>query len=386
MELNREEEKILKGSEGKAAQKAMEILLAIGGIYGAERLIPVSSVQISGVSYKTIGDAGLEFLEDFAKSGAKVKCRATLNPLGIELGRDKAKIKFKAPENFVKKQTKILNAYLKMDAIPTCTCTPYLAGHEPKFGEHIAWAESSAVVYANSAIGARTNRESGISALASAITGKTPLYGLHFRENRAPKIAVKVESELKDAADYSALGYYISKNFNQIPLFTGIKPNKDELKAMSASLGIGSINMFHVENITPESNDFGTKNLEKISIGKKEIKSAYEELNTCKDAEIICIGCPHASLEEIKAAREIAARNPKKEILAYTSKKVKSLIKNKKIALPKNVKIIADTCMVVSPLKEMGINSLATNSAKCAFYSRNLSKINVKFGSLRKLI
>jgi len=380
MELKKDEQSILKGSEGKAAQKAMEILLAIGEIYGAERLIPVSSVQISGVSYKTIGDAGLEFLEDFAKSGAKIKCSATLNPLGIAL-EDNAKI-IKAPESFVKKQRRILDAYLKMGAIATCTCTPYLAGHKPEFGEHIAWAESSAVVYANSVIGAQTNRESGISALASAITGKTPLYGLHLKKNRAPKIAVNVEAELKGAADYSALGYYFTKNYNEIPLFTNIKPNRDELKAMSASLGIGSINMFHVKNITPESSDFSAKNLEKISIGKKEIKTAYEELNTCKDAEIICIGCPHASLEEIKAARKIATRNPKKEILVYTSKKVKSLIKNKKIALPKNVKIIADTCMVVSPLKEMGISSLATNSAKCAFYSINLSKINVKFGSL----
>ena len=365
MYLTKEEEKILDGEFGEGIQKAMELIVALGEINEAERLVSIRSAQVSGVSYKTIGDAGIEFLKDWSK--CKVRVLTTLNPAGIDLENWK---KFRISNSFVEKQKKIINYFREMGILISCTCTPYLIGNLPRFGEHIAWAESSAVVFANSVLGARSNRESGISALACAIVGKTPLYGMHLKENREAELLVKVSADLKEQSDYSALGYYIARHFNQIPRFTNITPTLDELKALSASLGIGAINMFQIEGVTPEISGDG---LEKIEIGDREIREVYEELSSCEDYDIICVGCPHCSLEELKRLKRIKTE---KKLWVYTARQNKWFFKN----------AIFDTCMVVSPLEDMGIEGIATNSAKAAFYCRNLSNLDVKFAPIRELL
>ena len=190
MFLTREEEGMLAGQEGRATQKAMEILVALGKIYDAEKLVRVSSVQVSGVSYKNLGDAGLEFLNELAEDG-KARVKSTLNPAGMSLTDWKAQ---GIQSGFAEKQLQVIDAYRRLGLEISCTCTPYLAGNEPSFGQHIAWGESSAVAYANSVIGARTNREGGPSALAASLTGKTPLYGLHLKENRVPTHIVDVDA------------------------------------------------------------------------------------------------------------------------------------------------------------------------------------------------
>lgn len=383
MDIEKEEEKILRGEKGEAERVALELLIKIGELNKAKKLIKIKSSHVSGVSYKTIGEHGLSFLRDFADRGARACIKTTLNPAGVEIGRGRKAISF--PCSFADKQREILKAYKKMGIELTCTCTPYLANNLPKFNEHLAWAESSAVIYANSVIGAKSNRESAITALASSLIGKIPLYGLHLSENREPKLKIVLKTELKNQSDYSALAYYISKNFTEIPFFVNIKPNKDELKAMSAALGIGSINMFHVKGITPEAKEYENKKMEVVEIGKEELKKAYEELNTCEESDFLCTGCPHASMDEIKKVCKLANKKKKKKIYIFTSKKVKQKAKSM-IKIPENVKIIAGTCMVVAPLREAGIESMATNSAKCAFYSLNLSKIDVKFASMREII
>ncbi|RMF91080.1 MAG: DUF521 domain-containing protein [Methanobacteriota archaeon] len=376
MELTREEERMLSGDMGEGVQKAMEILVSIGDIYGAERLIPVRSVQISGVSYKTIGDAGLEFLKDFASLNARAGVLATLNPAGIDLELENSDV----PEGFLRKQREILKAYEAMGAVPSCTCTPYLAGNKPGFGEHVAWAESSAVAYANSVIGARTNRESAITALASAIAGRTPLYGLHLDENRLPTLRVSVSTELASVKDFSALGYYVGKHFDGIPIFEGIKPGVEGLKTLGAALATGKITMFHIAGVTPnETGDTG--GLEEIDFGEDEKREVMEELNTCEDPDVICIGCPHCTIDEM---RQVIAANPDREVWVYTARQNKHRIAER-IKNP-NIRIISDTCMVVQPLEEMGITSIGTNSAKCAFYTRNLSGLDVRFDTMRKLL
>jgi len=256
MHLTKDEEKILEGEEGKGPAKAMELLVAIGKIYGADRLIPIESVQIAGVSYKTMGDAGLQFIQDFAKI-TKVKVKAMLNPAGMDLEE-----KNYESDDFRKKQSELINAYRKLGIEVTCTCTPYLVGNRPGLGDHLAWSESSAVSFANSVLGARTNREGGPSALMAAIIGKTPNYGLHLKENRKPDIIYEVESEIP----YSLLGYLVGRETGEkIPYFKGLKPSEDDLKTLGAAMAAtGSVAMYHVEGITPEANDFSTQNLEKI--------------------------------------------------------------------------------------------------------------------------
>ena len=199
---------MLAGRDGYATQKSMQILVALGEIYGADRMIPVTSVQVAGVSYHNLGDAGLEYLENLANKGARARVKTTLNPAGMDLDNWR---ELGIDEEFAGKQERVIRAFLKMGITASCTCTPYLVGNEPSRGEHIAWSESSAVTYANSILGAYTNREGGPSALAAALTGRTPRYGMHLEENRKPQVHVKVADELATVPDYGTLGYSLGR-------------------------------------------------------------------------------------------------------------------------------------------------------------------------------
>ncbi|NMC68480.1 MAG: DUF521 domain-containing protein, partial [Myxococcales bacterium] len=202
MRLTGEERGWLDGTRGPAVRRAMEILAALGGIYDAERLVPIRSAQLAGVSYANLGDAGLELLEEWARDG-RVACPATLNPAGMDLRDWRAQ---GIPQEFAERQIRIVRAYEAMGVRVSCTCTPYLVGNRPAPGEHLAWSESSAVTFANAVLGARTNREGGPSALAAALVGRTPAYGLHLDEARRPQVRVRVEAPLDSAADWGALG------------------------------------------------------------------------------------------------------------------------------------------------------------------------------------
>src|SRR5512145_3318061 len=208
MFLTLEEQQMLAGEYGRATQKAMEILAALGTIFGADRMLLVTSVQISGVSFDNLGEAGLEFLAEMADGGGKVRVLTTLNPAGMDIENWQA---MGIDPAFARDQQRVIDAYARMGVVTTCSCTPYLFGNLPHYGEHIAWAESSAVCYANSVLGARTNREGGPSALAAALTGRTPRYGLHLEENRRPGFTVQVNADLADTRDFGALGVALGK-------------------------------------------------------------------------------------------------------------------------------------------------------------------------------
>ncbi|RLF45782.1 MAG: hypothetical protein DRN17_01860, partial [Thermoplasmata archaeon] len=276
MYLTKEQEKMLEGEEGEVVEKLMRLLVRLGDIYNADRMIPVGSVQVSGVSYKSIGDPGLEFLEDFASKGAKVKVLTYLNPAGMDLENWR---EIGIPADFAERQNKIISAFKKMGIVITATCTPYLAGNLPRFREHIAWSESSAVSFSNSVIGARTNREGGPSALAAAICGFTPNYGLHLDENRKPDFVIDVKADLSFNADFGAMGYFVGSAVkNKIPYFRGIKEaNTDNLKALGAAMAAsGAVALYHVEGMTPEAGLMDTEGLEVIEFGNEELKETYE--------------------------------------------------------------------------------------------------------------
>ncbi|MGD0004796.1 MAG: aconitase X, partial [Anaerolineaceae bacterium] len=212
MELSIIERQMLQGEFGPSTRKAMEILFALGTIYQAEKMIPVSSVQVSGVSYDNLGEAGLDFLSEMASGGGKARVLTTLNPAGMDI-EDWASLGIS--EEFARQQQRVIDAFGRMGIVTTCTCTPYLTGNLPHFGEHIAWAESSAVCYANSVLGAHTNREGGPSALAAALTGRTPAYGLHLTENRRPTLTVRVQAQLVDNSEFGALGLRIGQEIER---------------------------------------------------------------------------------------------------------------------------------------------------------------------------
>ncbi len=388
MQLSKEEQGMLDGAMGDAARESMEILVALGKIYGAQKMIPVTSAQVAGVSYKTIGQAGLEYLADLAAKGAKTRIPTFLNPAGMD--REQWK-EMRIPADFAEKQIEVLDAFAKMGIMKTCTCAPYLIGIRPKKGEHVAWAESSAIAFANSILGARTNREGGPSALAAAICGVTPYYGLHLDENRVAGMVVDVKCELKSTADFGALGSAVGKLAKtKYPAFKGIKSaTEDQLKVLGASMAAtGSVPLFFIEKMTPEWNV--ASDAERISIGAEELKAERRKIDTGLKPDLVTIGCPHASLKEIKEVAELVAKKtPTCEFWVCTARKTKE--EADRLGYGKTIsaaggRIVADTCMVVCPLESMGYAVTGANSGKAAAYLPNLCKQKVAFGDLEDIL
>jgi len=390
MHLTNDEERILAGDNGEVMERMFRLLVRLGEIYGADRMITVSSVQVAGVSYKSIGDPGVEFLEDYASKGAKVKTVTFLNPSGMDI-EDWQKLN--VPAAFADKQLRIMKAFKEMGIVVSATCTPYLAGNLPRFREHIAWSESSAIAFSNSVIGARTNREGGPSALAAALCGVTPNYGLHLDENRRPQVLVEVDARLEDSADFGALGYVVGRQVkNRIPYFRGIKDaDTDQLKALGAAMAAsGAVALYHVDSMTPEAHLMQTEGLEKLSVSGKDLDETFTKLSTGKEPDIVILGCPHSSLKEIMTvARKVEGKKLKKPLWVCTSRMVKEAAN--RMGFTQTIeaaggKVVADTCMVVAPIEDMGYKTTAVNSGKAANYLPGFCKQNVIFGRLDSIL
>jgi predicted aconitase len=385
MHLSREEENILAGEGGEGKRKALELLVAIGEIYDAKSLVPITSAHLSGVSYKTIGDGGLEFIEHLSRD-AKVVVPTTLNPAGMDRERWR---EMGVEDRFAEKQTKIIDAYAALGVTTGCTCTPYITGNSPSKGDHIAWAESSALSYANSVLDARTNREGGPGALAAAIIGKTPEYGLHLDENRTATVIIDVAEGI-DASDLSLLGHAVgSKVGSAIPYFRGIRPDSNGLKSMAAAMAAsGSVAMFHVEGVTPASKEQRLEDLEKIAIGKEDIVRSRECLLSGSHPDLIAIGCPHLSQMEMKTLASFLDGKRKRvdtEVWFCTSRTVKTWCPKESAVLEKFGKVLCDTCMVVAPI-ESRHRCTATDSAKACSYLPGLCGQQVICGSWKSLL
>jgi len=399
MFLTKEEEKMLDGEYGEATRLAMRLIVKVGEALGAQKLININSAQVSGVSYKNIGDPGIQFLEDLVRLGGKSKILSTLNPAGMDI---KNWEKMGITKNFAEKQLKIISLYMQMDILPTCSCIPYLIGNSPKYKEHVAWAESSAVTYANSVLGARTNREGGPLALASALTGKTAFYGLHMEENRFPTHYIVLKTELRHPADYSILGYVVGKKIKTgVPLFSNPRtpPDTECLKSLSAGLATsGSISIFHIEDYTVEAIIKNIQlqnektNMEKIILEEEDIKSVFEEYALTSSPDLIYIGCPHASIQEIgKIAKTLKNRKIKRNIEFWvgTAANIKILADRAgytDIIEKSGGKVLTDTCVVVSPLKTLGFRKILTNSAKACYYLTSLERLEVGITTLEEAL
>jgi len=388
LELTKEEQDMLDGKQGKATRKAMEIITTLGEIYGAEKLIPVSSVQIAGVSYDNLGEAGLEYLSEMAEDG-RTRVLTTLNPAGMDLSEWK---KHGISEDFAANQQRVVDAFERMGVITTCTCTPYLIGNLPHYGEHIAWAESSAVCFSNSVIGALTNREGGPSALASALTGKTAEYGLHLQKNRVAQVKYEVKTDLKDTDDFGLLGHVIGERTGKtIPYITGIdNATGEQLKSFSASIATyGGVAIFHIEGITP--NRTTIPEMTEV-ITKDDLNGARTQLDD-ENAEIdfISVGCPHASIKEIATIAEMLDGKQVTEgktVWITTAKPTKDLAI--KMGFYDKIEragafLVADACCAVAPLKGR-FKGLMTDSAKACFYARGKNKFKTEIRTVEECI
>jgi len=393
MKLTPYEQALLEGAEGRGVQKAMEIVVALGRIYGAEDLVEVTSVQVAGVSYKNLGEAGLEFLSDWAAQGARVRVPTTLNPAGLDLEswRD---LGFDA--DFAAKQQRVLEAFVAMGIAPSCTCTPYLVGNLPARGEHVAWAESSAVSFANSVLGARTNREGGPSALAAAIVGRTARYGLHLDANRRAQLIVEVRCPVHSLSDFGALGILVGQQArNRVPYLRGLDATRlsqaigiDLLKTLGAAMAAsGAVALYHVEGVTPESGapDIIAPDAEHITI--KDLQPGYQALNRAGEftADLVWFGCPHASLAELEEiVRLLNGRQCKVPLWVTMARQLRDEAARNGLLQRFEAlggRVVADTCLVVAPVEGLGFRCLATPCAKGAYYAPTHSGMAVHFSS-----
>ena len=386
MYLNKEEERIYEGERGWAYQIAMKILVKLGDLYEADKLILIDSAHISGVSYKTIGDTAIEFLEALVKAGAKSKVRSTANPAGIDYNHLEEMVTL---PKLHERQARIIELYESMGINPILTCTPYYL-RRPREGTHLAWAESSTVIYANSILHSWTNREGGPSALAASLIGKTPNYGVHKSENRRADVLVKVETDLKNEAEFGALGIHVGRILkNEIPSFEGLlHPEENQLKHLGAAMAsTGMSSLFYPCTSCPKSSD----TLETLSVDTNDLKRAFESLSTTDEApDMIYIGCPHCSFEEVKqVAQKIRDKKVKDGVKLwvctsrYVRRKTESYVK---IIEAAGGKVISDTCAVVTWLKELGVDVLMTNSAKTAYYAPTMNRVKTIFTSLDECI
>lgn len=378
MNLTQKEKIMLEGKEGQLKQKCMQILVTLGEIYGAENMIEIQNVHSPGVSYRVAGDAGLDYVKEASEKGT-FAVPTTLNTSGID-AFNWEEIGF--PEDFSKCQLELNEAYEKMGGIPTYTCTPYLTGNVPLAGEHVAWGESSAIIFANSVLGARTNREGGPSALAAAVTGRVPAYGYHLDENRKADYLIKVNMVLETDRDYAVMGYYVGQIVGrEVPLFVNMKhPRLESLKALGAALASsGALALYHVEGVTPEAPTKEAVLREKyktIEFGQAEYDTVTQKFSLNQEPDLVVIGCPHCSINEMKElANALDGKKIKIDLWVCVSGQVYSLAERSgyvETIKKAGATIICDTCPVLCPTSQKGYKAAITNSGKLAHYIRGL--------------
>lgn len=379
MILTDDEKAYLEGDYGEANRLAMELLLKVGESFGAERLIPIASAHVLG-HFGSLHQAGIDFLEKLAEGGGKCLVPTTVNPSSVDFERQK---QFKIPEEYVEKQKKLQQAIEKLGVIPTWSCTPYLAINVPRFGQNIAWAESSAVIYVNSVIGARTNRTPFGLEICAAITGKIPEFGLYLEQNRTGSLLFDVQIDHLSDLDYHTLGAVVgSKAGADIPVIKGIPVNvtNDQLKCFGAgAASAGSVAMYHALGITPEAKIKdplqGKEPKNVYIIESKELRDMEDQISTANPdtpVDMVTMGCPLFSIEELKSVfQKMHKRRVKGDVYFWVYLPQETYDFGRALGLIEPLEkagiwFSTQTCATVSPVKLWGFSHVMTNSTKCA--------------------
>lgn len=387
MFLTNAEEKALAGESGEALQIAYRVLVAIGKISNAKKLIPIKWAHVSGVSFLTIGEYGLDFLRKISSTkGTKFRVFTTVNPCGMDIESwDSLNI----PADYADKQLKIISYYEKLGIANSFTCVPFQSFKVPKRGTSVAWAESSAAVYANSVLGLRTNRESAVSALASALTGKTVYSDLHLPRNRVPTKNIRIRMEKKEdlsgSVDFGVLGYFAGKN---VPGVIGLQGQRFDLgmaeaKSLCAAIGTtGSSGMFVLNS---------KEKVETIDFTEKEYEDVFSELSQSGEGDAIIFGCPQMTIEELyELSRVLNGKHFRKPCYVFCSSKVYDLAKNRGYAptIEKaGGKFVRDACADFTPLiSALDVDSVETDSCKGAHYMRKVHGVKISLKDTKRIV
>jgi predicted aconitase len=388
----------LAGEHGPATQMAMSIIIRMAEVLGAPALLDITQAHIDSSIY--MGEAGLEFAEKLAGLGARVTVPSTLNVSGVDEHHWQ---EWPVPWDWAEKARRQMVAYEKMGCRPTWTCAPYQVELIPSFGQQIAWGESNAIVFANSVLGARTERYPDLMDICAAITGRVPAIGLHLTENRAgdihfPLIEVPLELQ-QDDSFYPVLGHLLGKiaqDRNPVVSGLAVVPTEDQLKALgAASASSGTVALFHLVGVTPEAPTLeaalqGIAPKETVPLNMTALRAGRRELSTAtgEKLDMVVLGSPHFSLAEFKQLAPLVAdrrRHPEVEFLITSSRAMTLLAEKAGLLAPIldfGARLTVDTCILATPMLPPEIKRLMTNSAKYAYYAPGLLSTEITYGSL----
>jgi len=380
MELTKDEEAALKGQQGETLELAYRILVATGEATDAERLIPIHWSHLSGVNYNTIGDAGEEFLYKISQT-ARVKVKTTLNPMGFDIDNVS---KFGLDENFIEKQQSIKNSYERMGITLSFSCIPYEIFDLPEKNTQVSFAETNAVIYANSIAHLKTNKESAFSALASALTGKSPYSDLR-KDKDTPNVTIQMKVDNPNELTYGMLGFFAGKVANNSVKISGVSElDKRSCKSLCAGMGTsGTCGKF----ILGDDNN----QTEKIDFDEQEMQKIHDELNTAEKGDLVTLGSPQLGLEEISnLALMLQNKSFKKRCMVFCPRVVQQ--QARKLGHINNLEkagceIYSDCCTCLTPLVDKkDVDSVTTNSIKGAYYLKNSNGVEVNLKSLSEII
>jgi predicted aconitase len=397
LSLSPEERAVAAGKHGAGAAMAMRIVADSARLLGAQRLIPVASAHIDGALYH--GDSGTLFAEKLVEGGAKVSVRATLNVGALDL-TGCSQVRLAGPERGMARR--MMDAYRALGCETSWTCAPYQAGHRPAFGADVAWSESNAVVFCNSVLGARTNRYGDFLDVACAIAGRAPDYGLHRPENRRPRVRFDLSALdrgfLGSEIAWPILGNLYGREVGDaVGIVTGVAgdPGEDALKTFgAAAASSGAVGLFHMNGVTPEAKAGalvdGSEFDQEIRVTEEMVRTAQARLSTAERSDridAVAIGSPHLSLAEFDALeRLLAGRRLSVPIYACTGRHNLPELErrgSRKALETVGVVIVADTCVVVTPILEpLNGGVLMTNSGKFAHYAPANTGYSVLYASL----
>ena len=402
-ELTLHYEDLRSGHRGEAARIAMRIIMKMARVAGAQRLIDVRSAHIDGCLYH--GRAGLDFAERLASAGGRVVVPATLNVGSLDLLHPGL---FRGDEEMAHLARKLMDAYVAMGCEPTWTCAPYQLPERPGPGEHVAWAESNAIVFANSVLGARTDRYGDFIDICAAITGRVPDAGLHRTENRRGQVLFDLEGIperlVHEDVLYPVLGHLVGlQTRNEVPVFDGLPESatEDQLKALgAAAASSGSVALFHAVGLTPEAPSLadalqGGTPTRTFRVLPEMLVQARNSLSTSpgRGLAAISLGTPHFSVTEfgklVPLLDEIGGVHPGVDLYVSTSRHVLSEIEERgwlPVCEEAGLQIVTDTCTYVTPILRRKHGPVMTNSAKWAYYAPGNLGVEVAFGSLRECV
>ena len=382
MELTQEEQAALNGEKGNTLQIAYRILVATGEATNADKLVPINWAHLSGVNYNTIGDSGEEFLRKISQD-AKVKVKTTVNPMGLDF--DHISEFAHIDNDFVEKQKSIRDSYVRMGVEPTFSCTPYDIYDLPDKGTQVSFAESNAAIFANSLGGLKTNKESAFSALASALTGKSPYSDLRKDQSSIP-LTIRMNLENPNELDFGLLGFFAGKVGDTSVNISGVpQPDRRSCKALCGGMGTsGTCAKFQFTDEEPTSS-------EKVDFGKEEMNKIYDELNTTDKGDLITLGSPQLGLQELSdLSKMLKGRSFQKRCMVFCSRAVQNQARTLEYTNEierAGGEILSDCCTCLTPLIDTNeIDSVTTNSVKGAYYLKNSTGVDVNLKPLSKII